>query len=360
MDEANTTSAGSIKSTKNMGRVKAVGVVATLFGVGIFVYYVYAVGPQSVLDGIASIGFGGFLIILCLYGLKLLTRAIAWHLTVYEPHSVSIKETLPAVMIGEALSSVIPLGILVSGTAKALAIRRKVPIVPALASVATENLFYSLITGLFISFGAILFIRRYELPYPFDYFVDLVLAVILISIVIGAAIVIRQWKWATRICDELYKRGILTSILRNGRLHMRMFENLIFGFYRAHPKRFFPLCGLQVLFHFLGVLEVWFILSRIGDVIPSITAPFFLESMNRLVTVVFKLVPFLFGVDEASAEFVVEALGIGVGMGVTLAIVRKGRVIVFALAGFILIIKRGLKWSEVKELQEAHAKSGNI
>jgi len=324
-----------------------------LIGIAVFAYYVYTVGPQVVLDGVAGVGAGGFALILVIYGLKLLTRAVAWRLTVYQPHSVGIKDTFPAVIIGEALSSVIPMGILVSGTAKAIAVRKRVPIVVGLASVATENLFYSLVTGLFITIGAIAFIGQFELPPPLDSFVDLVLGVILISTIIGAAMVIRQWHWASEICNRLYDRGILPRILRNGRLHVRMFENLIYGFYRAHPKRFFPLCGLQILFHSLGVLEVWFILTRIGGGIHAAVAALYLETMSRLVTVVFKLVPFLIGIDEASAEFVVDALGVGVGIGVTLAIVRKGRVIVWALIGFALILKRGLTLREVSDIHKA-------
>jgi hypothetical protein len=44
-------------------------------------------------------------------------------------------------MIGEALSAMIPLGILMSGTAKAVAVRKRVPFVAALSSVAVEICF---------------------------------------------------------------------------------------------------------------------------------------------------------------------------------------------------------------------------
>ncbi len=353
MDKSKITAEQIDKSTRNIGRIKIVAVISTIVGVGVFSYFVYSVGLDSVLSGVASLGVGGFAVILFVYFLKLLTRAAAWRLTVYEPHTIRLRDTFPAVVIGEALTSVIPLGILVSGTAKALAVRKHVPLVVGLASVATENLFYSLITGLFICLGAVTFIGRYPLPTPFDLMIDAVVVLIVVALLIGTIMVIRQWHWASGICNRLYSYGFFPRTLKNGRLHVRMFENLIYGFYRAHPKRFFPLCGFQILFHSLGIFEVWFIVTRISGAFSGLATPFFLESMSRLVTVVFKLVPFLIGVDEASAEFVVETLGVAAGIGVTLAIVRKGRVIFWAIIGFILIAKRGLTLTEVKAIHQA-------
>ena len=114
-------------------------------------------------------------------------------------------------------------------------------------------------------------------------------------------------------------------------------------------RDFFPLCGLQVLFHSLGIFEVWFILTRIGEAFPAISTAFFLESMSRLITIVFKLIPFVVGVDEAGAEFIIETLAAGVGIGVMLAIIRKGRTIFWAGIGMALIVKRGLSIREIKE-----------
>ena len=218
-----------------------------------------------------------------------MVRATAWRLSVHEPYKLNFKDTLPAVIIGEALSSVVPLGILVSGTAKAVAVRRRVPLVVGLSSVATENLFYSLITSLFICLGAVTFLRQFQLEPTFVYMIDFIIGFIIFCIIVGVLIVVRQWFWVSAICDWLYDLGILHGILEKGRLQVRMFESFIFGFYRKYPKRFFPLCFLQVAFHSLGILEVWFILTRISEAFPQLSTAFFLESMSRLITVVFKL-----------------------------------------------------------------------
>ncbi len=340
---------------RNFKRLKLLLIGFSVFGTLLFGYFVYVVGVNEILLGITKIGFGGFAIILLLFLLKLAMRAWAWTLSVYEPYKLSFRDALPAVILGEALSSIFPLGILMSGTAKAIAVRKRVPLVVGFSSIATENLFYSLITGLFIVLGALTFLRRFALPETTVFLINFVIGFVLVSISLGVLIVIKQWHFASGICQWLYNRGILTKLLEGGRIQVRLFENLIYGFYRQHPRRFFPLCLLQIAFHLLGIFEVWFILSRISELFPAFSTAFFLESMSRLVTVVFKLVPFLVGVDEASAEFIVETLGIVAGIGVTLAIVRKGRILFWAGVGMLLILKRGFTFNQLSEITEQKA-----
>ena len=347
---ANQKPTSQISDKKNIKRLKILGVIFTLFGVALFSYFVYSVGVTEILAGIGKIGFDGFAIILFLYLLKLSVRATSWRLTVYEPHKLDFKDTLPAVIIGEALSSIIPLGILISGTAKAFAVRRRVPFVVGLSSIATENLFYSFITGLFICLGAFAFLRQFELELTYVYLIDFIIGFIFLCIIVGIVIIVKQKHWASNLCSWLYKRRILPGILQKGRAQVRLFEKLVYGFYRKYPRRFFPIFLLQIAFHSLGIIEVWFILTRLIQSSPAFSTAFFLESMSRLVTIVFKLIPFLVGVDEAGAEFIVETLAIGAGIGVTLAIVRKGRIIFWTAIGLLLVVKRGISLQEIKEI----------
>lgn len=322
----------------------------TLGGVALFSYFIYSIGIDEILHGVSNIGFAGFGIILFIYFLRICARAMAWKLSVYNDHKIELRDTIPAVIIGEALSSMIPLGILISGTAKAVAIRHRVPLVVGLSSVATENLFYSIVTGLFIVFGAFNFLRNFDLAEGWIVSIDVLIAGVLLLIAFIILMVVRQWHFASELCEILYERGFGKNILENGRMQVRLFENLIYGFYRRHPKRFLPILLFQVAFHALGVLEAWFILSRISEKIIPLYTAFLLESLNRVILTLFKLVPFLVGVDEAGAQFATETLALGAGLGVTLAIIRKGRVLFWTLIGLILILKRGLSLREIRKI----------
>ncbi|HUF02644.1 MAG TPA: lysylphosphatidylglycerol synthase domain-containing protein [Aridibacter sp.] len=339
-------------ASKALSRLKAAGIVFTFLGLGLFVYFIYATGLSEIGEGISRVGLSGFALILFIYLLRVSVRATAWGLSVYGPYELKFRDTFPAVIIGEALSSLIPLGILISGTAKAVAVRRKVPLVVGLSSVATENIFYSFITALFISFGSILFLRSFDLEPEYVWLIDIVLIFIVLIFAFVTLMIVRQWHWASGICERLYERGILTGVLNSGRLQVRLFENLIYGYYRRYPKRFVPILLLQVAFHTLGVVEVLFILSKISGTFQLFSTAFFLETISRLITIVFKLIPFVIGVDEAGAEFVVKTLALGAGIGVTLAIVRKARVLFWAIVGVILIVKRGIRLKDIRNVQE--------
>jgi hypothetical protein len=335
-------------SPKNLYRLKIIAVLLTLGGLGLFAYFVYAVGFYEILDGVTRFGILGFAVILLIYFVRICLRAYAWKLSVYEPYHLGLRDTVPAVIIGEALSSTIPLGILISGTSKAVAVRNRIPLVGGLSSVATENLFYSFVTGIFLIAGALTMLRVFVVDESLLLTITFLIVALCVLILLGIVMVIRQWHFASEICEWLYRRGVLRRFLENGRLDVRLFENFIYGFYRRYPQRFLPICMLEAAYHMLGIAEVWYILSRLGPDLPSFLNAFLLESVSRLITILFKLIPFLIGVDEAGAQFVAATVGMAAGVGVTIAIIRKGRILFWTAIGMIFIAKRGLTIGDVK------------
>jgi len=335
-------------SAKNTRRLKVLGTALTVGGVGLFAYFVYSVGLREIADNIENFDIFGFLVILAIYAVRILMRSLAWKLSVYEPYSLTLRDTVPAVIIGEAMSSMIPLGILISGTAKAVAVRKKLPLVVGLSSVATENLFYSFTTSLFLILGALTIVRSYTLDEGTTITIDVLIGAIVLVVIFLLLLIIRQWHFASETCEWMYQKGWFSHLLEHGRLQVRLFENLIYGFYRRYPRRFLPICLFETAFHVLGVIEVWFILSRLISSSGHFLNAFLLESVSRLITIVFKLIPFLVGVDEAGAQFIAETVAIGAGVGITLAIIRKGRILFWTAIGIVLIVRRGLTLREIQ------------
>ena len=321
----------------------------TLCGIGVFALLVYSIGVHEIYEGIVRFGVVGFAVILTIYFFRICARSYAWKLCAHDPYHLSMRDTIPGVVIGEAMSSTLPLGIIISGTSKAVAVRKHVPLVAGLSSVATENLFYSFITGFHLIFGAFVMLRVSGVDEGVVWTLNAMIVTLIVLMFLGVLMVIRQWHMASWLCEFVYRKGFLTKILENGRLQVRLFENLIYGFYRRHPHRFIPICLLEATYHALGVAEVYYILSRLNTETASLTTAFLLESISRLVTIVFKAIPFNIGVDEAGAQYVGNALALAAGVGVTLAIIRKGRILFWTAAGWVLIAKRGLSFRELSE-----------
>lgn len=337
-------------SPKHKSRLTVLGIVLTVGGIGLFAYFVWATGIDEIAGNIEQFGWVGFAVILVIYFFRICARAGAWVISVYEPYSLRMKDAVPAVIIGEAMSSMIPLGILISGTAKAVAVRKRIPLVVGLSSVATENLFYSFVTSIFLIAGALTLLKTVDLSERGVMTIDFLIAAICIILVFLALLVIRQWHFASEACEWIYQKGYFRGLLEHGRFQVRLFENFIYGFYRQFPQRFIPICLLEASFHLLGIVEIWFILSRISTA--SLLSAFLLESVSRLITIVFKLIPFMIGVDEAGAQFVAETVALGAGIGVTLAVIRKGRILFWTAIGLVLIVKRGLSIRAISRMEE--------
>jgi hypothetical protein len=139
----------------------------------------------------------------------------------------------------------------------------------------------------------------------------------------------------------LAQRGIGRRLTTKIAPRAEVLEQRVYGFYERNQKRFLSIFLLDCCFHATGVLENYTTLSFISPVAPTLTQAFILESVNRIINVAFKFVPLRAGVDEGGTGQVSKVLGFARGVGETLAIVRKGRDIVWSAIGVALIWKRG-------------------
>jgi hypothetical protein len=106
------------------------------------------------------------------------------------------------------------------------------------------------------------------------------------------------------------------------------------------------------------VAEIYVTLQLLMGEAPSLLTAFLLESVNRVITVVFKVVPLRVGVDEAGTALFTRVLGLGTTVGVTLALVRKARVLVWVIVGLLLLVRRGLSVKRLMEDREIRAAVG--
>jgi hypothetical protein len=98
----------------------------------------------------------------------------------------------------------------------------------------------------------------------------------------------------------------------------------------------------EAVFHVAAVAEVWLILQLLPAAqAASLLDAFVLETTGRLIVVAFKFVPYRLGVDEAGTALVARALAIDPAVGVTLALVRRLRVLCWNAAGLVFLLVRG-------------------
>jgi hypothetical protein len=119
-------------------------------------------------------------------------------------------------------------------------------------------------------------------------------------------------------------------------------EAEMYSFASRHRGAMPALVAAEVGFHALGVAEAYLTLWLLGTA-PTLMSAFIIETYNRLITVVFKVVPLRLGVDEAATALLTQqVLGLTARAGTSMAIVRKVRMLFWAVAGGLVLVREGL------------------
>jgi hypothetical protein len=341
----------------NGRRFTPLGIVFAVLGLALFAYFVRSAGLTEIADGIRKLG-AGFLLVMVVSGLRPVVRSLAWTRCFEAPHELRFRDALRAYLIGDAVGTLVPLGIFVSEPAKAAMVRRRVPLVAGLSALAIENLFYSLSVALFIFAGMAALLFSFQLDKGLRIISICALVGVVLAIALAFLIIRRQWKFLSGALEFLYGRGIGRSVLETRRERVRSLEDRVYGFYTRNRSRFLPIMLLEACFHLSGVAEVYVVLWFISDMFTSdasslLLTAFVLESVNRVINVVFKFVPLRLGVDEAGSGWITHVLKFGKASGVTLAIVRKARIICWTAIGVALLVRQGLSLRGVTEETQA-------
>jgi hypothetical protein len=340
----------SVEHQSAARRLKPAGIVFALLGLLLFAYVVRRVGLGVITDNIKALG-AGFLLVLAFSGLRLVVRALAWTRCFEAPHQLRFRDALQARIMGDALGNLVPFGTMIIGEpAKAVLVRKRVPLLASLSSLAIENIFYSLSVSLFIFAGTVALLLSFPLPKPLRYGCLGALIVVAVIIPLAYLVIHRQWKFLSGAVEFLYGRGIGRKLLEIRRESVRSLESRVYGFYGRNRSRFLPIMLLEFCFHLAGVLEayvvLWFISSNHA---PTLLMAFILESVNRMITVVFKFMPMRVGIGESASEQFAKILGFTLGKGATLEIIRKIRDLCWTAIGFTLLVRRGLSLRSVAE-----------
>jgi hypothetical protein len=318
-------------------RAHLLGLVAAVIGAVLLVVTVRQVGWIEIQRGISAVG-AWFAAVVLLGGFRFLARARSWMLCAERVGAPGLATgpAFEAVLAGDAVGNLTPLGLLASEPTKVLLVRRTLPTGPALTSVALDNGFHTVAVLVMIAAGAWLLVRRVALDPTLRLAAEAVLAAVVVAALAGLWLARRQpailsqlAQWAARFTGRAARTP---EALRD--IEARFYGVL------AWPRRaLWAAAGWQAAFHAAAVVEVWIILRALSGGATTLADAFVLESAGRLVIVLFKVIPFRIGVDEVGAAVVAAALGIPASHGVALALVRKLRILVWNAVGLAVLAR---------------------
>jgi len=335
------------------------GIIFGVLGLALFIYFVQKAGVAEITAGIGRLG-PAFLLVVAISAIRYIVRSLAWTKCIEAPHKLPFRDAVQARLMGDALGNIIPLAsVAVSEPSKAVFVRHRLPLIIGLSSLAIENIFYSLSVALFIFSGTATLLLTFSMPKALRYASIGALVVTLIMAPLVFFLVRRQWKFFSGSLGFLSRRGIARNWMDKMVPRAETLEERIYGFYERNRTSFLTIFALEFAFHLAGVLEIYTTLYFISPIKPTLLTAFILESVNRIINVTFKFVPLRTGVDEAGTGMLSKVLGLTTAIGVTLAIVRKGRDLFWSSLGVILILKRGFSLRGVQDGENEVLPAGN-
>jgi hypothetical protein len=255
-------------------------------------------------------------------------RSYAWIVLTDRP--LRLRDVLVATISGDALGNVTPLGVLASEPAKALYLRQTVEPAHALAALTAENFFYSVSVALYVCAGTGAMLALFPLE-PAVYRAGVIALGAMAAVLAGAAWL--AWQRPSLISQLL---GRLPVVRRSPLVdRVQAFERATYGAAGHRGSRLVIVTTCEAGFHVLSFIECWLIFWLLTGVTSLLPALIF-DAFNRVVNVVFKVVPLRLGVEEAGTAILAGAIGYPPASGLLLAFVRKVRVIVWAAVGLVL------------------------
>ena len=309
----------------------ALAVIAAIAGGALLVWQIHNVGLDQIAELLARVRFG-FLGILALSLARFTLRSFAWITLIGE--SVPLGRAVAATITGDAVGNMTPLSLLVSEPTKAFYLGRGVKPSRALAALAAETFLYSVTVAIFIILGTVAMLTTFPVPDAVQWAGLIALAAMVTALAAALWIVWRQPAVASTMLARipLLKLDVVAAKVRD-------FESQTYGFVRGSRGVLSRVFTAETSFHLLSFAESYLTLWLVtGRSLPL--EAFILDTVNRIINVLFRVVPFKVGVDEMSAGFVAPAIGLSPVVGVTLALIRKGRLLTWAAVGFGLLARR--------------------
>ena len=321
-------------------------ILVAIIGLVLLVFMIRRVGWTEVVSGVTSVGWW-FGLVVVLGATRMACRSRAWMVCANAPGSgvrdpgsgeLTFGAAFSAIIAADALGNLTPLGLLASEPTKIMMTRSRISTVTSVASVTIENAFYTASVLAVLLAGTWFFLQRAEVPSALGQIAEVILVAIVLVAIVGLWIARSQPALLSRFAPLITRLAGRAAVPAEA---IRDVESRIYGVLRWPLRRVANVAAWEAAFHLAAVAEVWLVLRLLpGAANATLIDAFLLESTGRFVTIAFKFIPYRLGIDEAGSGAVAQVMGFGPAAGVTLALVRRLRILCLNSVGLVLLARR--------------------
>ena len=228
------------------------GILTAAGGLVLLAWLIRRLGAEQIWAGFRQVGWG-LVPIVIVAGLRFFARAVAWRLCLDAPRTLRVRDAFTAVVCGDMIGNLTPLGPIVGEPAKAALVRRHIALGPAVTALAMENILYTLSAAAMIAAGMVALLFRFTLPPGIRDVSVISIAATLALFAIAFWLLWRQPALVSRALGRAFGRSP-RGLQRLDRV--RDVERELYSF-ASRRRAVLPLLALaEMSFHALGVLEI--------------------------------------------------------------------------------------------------------
>lgn len=272
-----------------------------------------------------------------------------WRILADDGVKVSLWHVFLTKITGEAVNTVTPISFVGGDPYRIYLLQKKTTKTESAASVVIDRTMYILAVVLLLLtslVGALL-----VLPLPGAWKVLFPLITLGLFGVFVFLVFFQKKGMFGSLSRLLQKIGIQKKKLNELSEKIDNLDEKVGGFYRKHKLHFFEIMFLQYLGRFLGVIEIYIIVSLLGLPV-SFVQCLFLASLTVLINLSFFFVPGSMGVMESGYGALFYLLKLNPAYGVAIQLVRRIRTFFWIGLGLLIILVYRPSASPVKKLNK--------
>lgn len=319
-------------------------IAAFLVGLTVIVVLVYR-NQEIISEALLDVGSGFFLLVSLNLTRHLMRAASMYRAVAPELRTFKYRSAVAARFGGEAVTLFSAFtGPYLGDATKVMLMKKHLPVTQGASAVIIDNILYYTSVIVLVLTGVIILVASYGST---GTTMSRVLLIIVIAMVVAftvfALAILFQVTPLTHTIDLFAKRNLAPKFLVNKRASILNVENNVFQFYHNRPMDFFLVFGISLCVQMVSVTEVYYALTFLGYE-PTFTKAFIIESLTKIVNLTYGFIPANMGVYEGGNVLILKTLGYGAmasGIGVALALVRRGTSLCGNLIGVIVLFWRG-------------------
>ena len=310
---------------------------AALLGLGLLGYLVFRTGPGVVWKQLQAVGWGLALIII-LGGFSQLIKTCAWRQAfTCDISGLSWSRSFVAQLVSDGIGQFGVAGKVLGEGMRLSLLGSAVPVSSGLSAGAIDGGLHSFSAVVVTVLGIVATLMLAPVSVSWRVYAVL-LIVVLVSVVILAAVAIAsRWPLMGNALRTIGRLPRLRNWVSGKQPIIDSAEHDLLNFHHEAPSAFWATLMLNVTWHALSVLEVYFILRFMGTGF-TVGGAFIVEGLTKVINLVGALNPGNFGTYEGGNMLIAKMFGVTSTAGLTLALCRRARTVFWAGVGALCMV----------------------